>query len=226
LSDEKRTGERMRYLYLDESGDLGFDFITKKPSKYFTVTILAIEGQKQNRRLLNSVKKTLRRKFNNRKKRSLVEELKGYKTLLEIKKYFYNQIKSIDFKIFSISLDKKKISHELTTDKDRLYNYAANDVLHSISFEEIENQAIELIVDKSKPAPEIREFNAYIRAQLKGRINPKIPLNIYHWDSKENMGLQACDMFCWGIFQKRERNKAEWYNLFTDKIVFDSIYSP
>lgn len=30
----------MWYLYLDESGDLGFDFVNKKPSKFFTVSIL------------------------------------------------------------------------------------------------------------------------------------------------------------------------------------------
>jgi len=31
----------MWWLYLDESGDLGFDFISKKPSEYFTICILA-----------------------------------------------------------------------------------------------------------------------------------------------------------------------------------------
>ncbi len=34
----------MLYLYLDESGDLGFDFINKKPSSFFTICVLAIRG--------------------------------------------------------------------------------------------------------------------------------------------------------------------------------------
>jgi len=34
----------MWFLYLDESGDLGFDFVNRKPSKFFTITILAIKG--------------------------------------------------------------------------------------------------------------------------------------------------------------------------------------
>ncbi|MEK6700308.1 MAG: hypothetical protein AABZ10_14850 [Nitrospirota bacterium] len=38
----------MLYLYLDESGDLGFDFFAKKPSKYFTVTVLAVSGKAEN----------------------------------------------------------------------------------------------------------------------------------------------------------------------------------
>lgn len=65
----------MLYLYLDESGDLGFDFVNKKPSKFFTITILAIRGSQNNRLLIKAVKKTLVRKLN--RKKSIVAELKS-----------------------------------------------------------------------------------------------------------------------------------------------------
>ncbi|MCL6472715.1 MAG: DUF3800 domain-containing protein [Firmicutes bacterium] len=66
----------MWYLYLDESGDLGFDFINKNPSRFFTVTILATEGIKNNRFIKKAVKATLKRKLNPPGKRKrLVEEL-------------------------------------------------------------------------------------------------------------------------------------------------------
>ncbi len=75
----------MLYLYLDESGDLGFDFVNKKPSKYFTITILAVRGYKENRTLLKAVGRTLKRKLNpKRKRKRLVSELKATKTTLEI----------------------------------------------------------------------------------------------------------------------------------------------
>jgi hypothetical protein len=45
----------MLFLYLDESGDLGFDFVNKKPSKFFVVTILAVKGYEENRKLINGV---------------------------------------------------------------------------------------------------------------------------------------------------------------------------
>ncbi len=38
----------MLYLYLDESGDLGFDFFTKKPSKFFTITIMMMKEIEDN----------------------------------------------------------------------------------------------------------------------------------------------------------------------------------
>ncbi len=53
----------MWYLYLDESGDLGFDFVHKRPSNFFTVTILVVKGMENNRALANAVKKTIRRKL-------------------------------------------------------------------------------------------------------------------------------------------------------------------
>ena len=62
----------MWYLYLDESGDLGFDFVNKKPSRFFTITILVIKGNIENRLLFNAVKKTLRRRLNPRKKRKRI----------------------------------------------------------------------------------------------------------------------------------------------------------
>ncbi len=34
----------MLYLYLDESGDLGFNFVNRKPSRDFTATVLAVKG--------------------------------------------------------------------------------------------------------------------------------------------------------------------------------------
>ena len=71
----------MWYLYLDESGDLGFDFVNKKPSRFFTVTILLVKGVENNRALINGIKKTINRKLNPRKrKRRIVRELKGYGT--------------------------------------------------------------------------------------------------------------------------------------------------
>ena len=56
----------MWFLYLDESGDLGFDFVNKKPSRFFAVTILALRGQENNKALAKAVQKTLSRKLNQR----------------------------------------------------------------------------------------------------------------------------------------------------------------
>ncbi|MFA6526510.1 MAG: DUF3800 domain-containing protein [Candidatus Buchananbacteria bacterium] len=215
----------MWYLYLDESGDLGFDFVNKKPSKFFTVTILALSCHSANRQLIKAVKTTLRRKLNNSKHRKrIIQELKGTVTTLEIKKYFYNKVKGVKFGIYSITLNKKKVFEKLARDKPRVYNYIARKVLDQIPFEKNSGDRVELILDKSMAKPEITEFNSYIRRQLEGRLSPHIPLDIYHWLSHENYGLQAADLFCWGIFQKYERQNTDWLDVYSDKIRFDEQF--
>ncbi len=216
----------MLYLYLDESGDLGFDFVNKKPSKYFTVAILAIRGHKENRQLLKAVTKTLRRKLNPKGKRKrLVTELKATKTTLGIKKYFYQQLKPINFDIYTITLSKKRVYETLVQNKSRVYNFIARNVLDQIPFND-KDMRVELILDRSKSKPEIFDFNSYIRRKLEAKIDTKVPLEIYHWNSENCGGLQAVDMFCWGIFEKYERKKYDWFNIFKSKVRYDSLYLP
>lgn len=216
----------MLYSYLDESGDLGFDFVNKKPSKFFTITILVIRGNMEKRMLFKGVKKTLKRKLNPKGKRKrIVIELKGRKTTIEIKKYFYEQIKSLDFCIYALTLNKRRVYEYLTRNKSRVYNFIARNVLDQIPFNEIETR-VDLIIDKSKSKPEIIEFNNYITTQLKAKIDPKIPLNICHLTSVENSGLQAVDLFSYGIFEKYERKRNEWFNVFKEKVKYDSLYLP
>ena len=209
----------MFYLYLDESGDLGFDFFAKRPSQFFTITILAIHGVENNRLLLRAVRKTVKRKF----EQTAFKELKGSHTTSEIKRYFYDLISTVPFDIYALTLNKKRVYNDLAQKKDRVYNYIARLVLDQIPIGAASTR-IEFIIDKSKSGKETGEFNEYIIRQLKGRIDPRVPLDIYHYASHENFGLQAVDLFCWGIFRKYERNDLKWYHVFKEKIKFDDRF--
>ncbi len=214
----------MLFLYLDESGDLGFDFVNRKPSRYFVVTVLAVQGQDDNRRLIKGVQKTLRRKLNPRSHRSrIAEELKGTGTAIEVKRYFYDQVKDVDFGLYAIILNKRKVFNQLAENKARVYNYIARILLEKIPLDRAAVR-VDLTIDRSKSKPEIREFNAYVRTQLEARLHPTVPLHIGHHDSKEYGGLQAVDMFSYGIFQAYERKRLEWLSVFEEKIAFRTIY--
>ena len=204
---------------------MGFDFVNKKPSKFFTVTILALSCRDANRQLIKAAKITLRRKLNKAKhQKRIVYELKGTGTTIEVKKYFFEKVKNIKFGIYSITLNKKRVFERLAKDKSRVYNYISRRVLDKIPFEKNDGDRVELIMDRSMAKPEIAEFNSYIRRQLEGRLSPNTPLDIYHWLSHENFGLQAADLFCWGIFQKYERKNEEWFNVFAKKVLFDEQF--
>lgn len=212
----------MIYLYLDESGDLGFDFVNKKPSNFFTITILT--AGRDHKKLLLGIKKTLRRKLNPKKHRKrIVQEIKATNTTIEIKKYFYKQAKDLSFGLFSITLNKRRVYEELTRKKNHIYNYIARQVIDKIPLEKATTR-VQLILDKSKAKPEIENFNQYIVRQLQGRLNPRVPLDIYHWRSCESGGLQAVDLFCWGIFRTYEKNDFNWFKVYKDKIRLNEVY--
>jgi len=210
------------FLYLDESGDLGFDFVTKKPSRFFTIAVLVIKGQDNNRALINAVKHTIKRKVH-KKKTSRVHELKCSKISIEIKKYLYDKIAKIDFKIYALTLNKKRISQALLSSKERIYNYIARLVIDQIDLNDADPRVM-LILDKSKSGYEIGEFNSYLLRQISGKLDPKVPLDIMHKISHEMPGLQVVDLFAWGIFRKYERKDSDWFDVFKTKIVYDKMY--
>lgn len=216
----------MWFLYLDESGDLGFDFENKNPSQYFTITILALRTQVNNRSLINAVKKTLRRKLNPKRKRAhTIAELKGSRTSLEVKKYFFRQVSGIRFAIYSLTLNKHRLYTELQDKKEITYNYLARLLLDEIPFEQAQTR-VSLIMDRRKTSGEVLRFNRYIEEQLRNRLAPNIPLDINHMASQESPGLQAVDMFSYGIFKKYEMESMAWWRVFQGKVVKDILWLP
>jgi hypothetical protein len=214
----------MWYLYLDESGDLGFDFVNKQPSNFFTVTILVVKGIENNRALINAVKKTIKRKlYPHGKQRNLVAELKGYSTMMTVKEYFYQRVAKIPFDLFSVSLNKRQTFDELPEEKHRIYNYISRQVLDAIPLEKAQTR-IKLIIDKSKSKPQIQEFNSSVINQLQGRLDPKIPVDILHRSSVEEYGIQAADIFSWGIYRRYEYDDSEWFNKFSNRVQYDKEY--
>ena len=213
-------------MYLDESGDLGFDFVNKKPSKFFTITILAVHGREGNRALIKAVRKTIARKLNPRKKRRRwVQELKGTHTILSVKRYFLRQLDEaqVPYAIFALTMNKRKAFEKLSRNKEHVHNFLARHVLDKIRFENVD-RGVYLYVDRSKGKAEIEEFNQYVVQHLQGRIRPHVSLDIKHEDSKKQLGLQAVDLFSWGIFQKHERGKTGWFECFSSRVRLDEEF--
>jgi hypothetical protein len=212
----------MWYLYMDESGDLGFDFVTKKPSNFFGITLLLVKGKDGHRELRTAVRRTLRNKINPKSKRKrLIAEIKANSTVHSVKEYLLRQMKQ-DFILYSIVLDKRKALPKMFEDKSRVYNYISRCILDEIPFEEA-STGIHLIVDKSKGKSEIMKFNEAMFTQLKGRVDPSVPLRIFHENSQMVEGLQCADLFSWGIFRKYEKNDVLCYDLFSKKIAFEKL---
>jgi hypothetical protein len=75
------------FIFLDESGDLGFDFNNENTTKKFVITLLVCD----NRAVVNQFSRAVLRAKKNKLRRSSwrFEELKGVSTSLEVKHYFF-----------------------------------------------------------------------------------------------------------------------------------------
>ncbi len=214
------------YIFLDESGDLGFDFDNKKPSHKFVITLLICHSKDAVDAFRTAVRRTLKNKLNHKKaNQRYVEELHGADLALSYKEYFYRQVKSTEWCIYTIALNKKRVFDHLTSRQGRkkLYNYLSRFLLDKIDLSAV-GMAVTLVVDKSKNKADIADFNSYLGNQLEARLPLNVPLNITHEDSKANTGLQAVDLFCWGIYRKYEHGDRGWYQRYASRIAFETEY--
>ena len=209
------------YLYLDESGDLGFNFDKKKSSKKFVITILLCHTDNTRKEFRKAVQRTIKNKIQRSKKNKQVTELKGTRTHIDVKKYFLKNVGDEDWSIYSLILNKKRVNKNLRTSrgKKKLYNFLSRILIEELGAILRNTMGkVELVVDKSKNKEEIKDFNHYLENQLEALLPLNVPLNIFHLHSFQTYELQAVDLFSWGIFRKFEFNDLEWYNCFSNKI--------
>jgi len=200
----------MRYIFLDESGELGF-----KPasSKYFVITLLSCdEGEIYTlRRIIKKVRAKIIKK-----KLKKYPEIKGNNSTDKIREEVLNRFSQTNSKIFVIILEKSKVYEYLKNKKDKLYNYICNLILNECSFDD--NQ-VNLVVDKSKTNRSLREdFDNYIRNNLNQK-NQSCILKIKHENSQKEACLQVLDFISWAIFRNYEYNDTHFINIIKDKIV-------
>ena len=174
-----------------------------------------------------AIRRTLKNKLqrkNNRRSKSIAE-LKGAKTSLAVKKYFYRSVTGGGWKIYTVILNKQRVNDNLRLSgtKKKLYNFLARFILEKIDLRHA-SPAVTLVTDRCKDQVEIRDFNQYVANQLEALLPLNVPLNIYHEFSHENTGLQAVDLFCWGIFRKYEIRDTEWYDVYRDALAFETEY--
>lgn len=209
----------MFYMYLDESGDLGFDFINRNGSKYFIVGILSVNSKSDRDKIAAAAKRTLKNKINHKRKTN-VNELKGSRTSFDVKKYLFRRIETIDFKIHCLVLDKYALAKSFIDShltKDRIYNHAAKMLLDNVDLSAVDT-SVSFVLDKCKTKKQIKEFNNSISSQIKAKLDLGVNLDIDHLNSDAELCLGVIDLFCYGIARKYEFNDVQWYEIFRDKI--------
>ena len=199
----------MRYILLDESGELGFG---EKSSKFFVITLLSFDESElySIRRIIKKVREKIIRK-----KLKKYPEIKGNNSTDKIRFDVLNRFVKTNSEVFVIVMDKSKVYEYLKEKKNKLYNYLSNLILNECSFD---TKNICLIVDKSKSNRSLRDdFDNYIRKMLKEKKCSDIIIK--HQNSQNEPCLQVLDFISWAIFRNYEYKDNRFSELIKDKIV-------
>jgi len=115
----------MSYIFLDESGDLGFKLSKKKTSQFFIITLLFVSNK---RSAEDSVKKIFKsftpkvRKYHHGALHAFRENPKTRQKLLRL-------LADKDISVVTLYLNKKKVYTKLHDAIHVLYSYVTNIVL-------------------------------------------------------------------------------------------------
>ncbi len=209
----------MTYIFLDESGDLGF---SERSSRWFILTMLFTNHHRKVEKCVKKIHSNLRKKYKK------VSELHAYHANEATRKRLLNYLAQVDdLKILTIILNKDKVYTDLKQQKALLYNYTANILLDRLHNKNIliPNKKISLCIDQ-------RETNTFLKQNLENYLhkslskkstnNFEIQLKASHTDKC----LQATDFVSWAIFRKYEQDDVSYYNIIKNKVIEENQLFP
>lgn len=211
----------MKYLFLDESGDLGFN-PKKKNSKYFVITILFTSDKKPLELIVKKIHKNLRKKV----KKLSGGILHSVKEKPITRKRLLKLLAEKDVSIMTIYLNKSKVYTHLQDEKHVLYNYVTNILLDRIMKRHLgKDREVILIAARRETNKFLNAgFKNYLESQLKNKHRVVIKIEIK--SPSEEKALQAVDFASWSIFRKYEHGDSSYYLLIKKIIVEENPLFP
>ena len=197
----------MSYIFLDESGGLGFDFTKSRTSKYFVITCLFIEEKKPIEKLVSKTHTNLRKIH---KKHGGV--LHAHEETPMTRFRLLRQLASKNCKIMIIYLNKKKVYTNLRGEKNVLYNYVTNILLDRIYSKKLipSSLQITLIASRKETNKFLNEnFKTYLSQNVNNKHKSKLEVLIK--TPYEEKTLQAVDFVSWSIFRRYEYGDESYY---------------
>ena len=212
----------MGYIFLDESGDLGFNFKKKKTSKVFTITCLFVENKRSIEKIIRKTHSELKKKYKRR-----FGILHAVKEKPITRQRLLKRLSEKDCAIMTIYLNKKRVYTKLQNEKQVLYNYVVNILLDRIYTKKLLPLSKTILLIASR-----RETNKFINQDFKNYLNNqivnrhKVNVRVVIKTPYEEKSLQAADFTSWAIFRKYEYGDDSYYNLIKNKIIEESPLFP
>lgn len=203
-----------QFIFLDESGDLGFN--KEKSSKFFVISIVFIANKKPLEKIVSKIHKMLRKKV----KRIGGGVLHCYKEKPVTRNRLLEKVAKSDCTIMTIYLNKEKVYTKLRSETTILYNYVVNILLDRIMTRKYldKKKQITLVASKRETNKFLNQnFRNYLKTQIESNHSGKLMVEIK--TPAEEKSLQATDFVCWSIFRKYERKDDSYYKIIKSKII-------
>jgi len=206
------TVEKQLYVYLDESGDLGFG---RGGTKYFTIAFVIVEDPIPFRRCVKAVK------IKHHIPREV--ELKGSTIREVIKKDLLSRFLKLNMEVHAITVKKENVEPKLRKDTNILYNYMVGLSLVERILQEPAGAKVVINVDRRIISITSGfNFNQYLRYKIwYERERRDIDLEIHHLDSHEAYAIRGTDVICDSIFRKYNSNNYALFNILRGKVKND-----
>ena len=190
---------KMAYIFMDESGDLGFNFKKNKTSKYFVIAFLFVKDKKS----IEKIIKKLFSKFSKTEVKNHNGVIHAFKEKPVTRQKILASLNEKDISIISIYLNKSKVYTKLRDEKHLLYNYVVNILLDRVYTKKLipTNESIVMIASRRETNKFLNEnFCGYLSNQVTGKHKVKISVQIK--TSQQEKCLQVVDVICWSLFRK------------------------
>lgn len=192
----------MTYLYIDESGDLGFG---KNGSEYFIITCVKIDDEKTNSVFRRIAKKVRQRKLS--KKFKETPELKFSNSSDIIRNEFLTRAARLDIEIYSLIIKKEYTKKNLQENLPILYNYLINILLERPLLKIKNDYELTICLDKCMSPSQRNDFERYTKTKFLTKFNEIPKILITHDNSELNGGLQVIDFICGAFSYKYNTEK-------------------
>jgi len=210
----------MTYIFMDESGDLGFNFLKVNTSKNFIVTFLFVNNIRPLQKVVQKTFRTLPKKI----LRGHCGVLHSSKDISSTKiKLLTQLVKMNDFRIMSIRINKEKYFLDFKNKPNLLYNHIVSILLKRILNKNLLNE-----MDNINFIASQKETNKYLNNNFKKYLNDNLntkytKFNIQIKKPHQEKGLQIVDCLSWSLFRKYEYLDEIYYDIFKEFIVEDGI---
>jgi len=197
----------VKYIFLDESGDIGFG-----SSEYFVVTAVCTDNPKP---LYNCIKRTRQKIKKEYKKYS---ELKFSESDKNVRTKILKCIGNKNVAITYFILEKDDVNYNELQKRDYIKDFSFTVLIIETINKVIGNSPVTIIIDKYLPKKSIEEFNSVLN-DFNDNFNSKVKFTVQHVDSRENRGVQIADFVVGAIHMKYRDNNSSFYELISSRIM-------